>query len=138
MIKLTVEEGVYDIYNGLASAACRWLNKKFPVRHNVKMWLVTSKFFKEYFKEYPSKTVGLYFPQKLIVISQAKYSKARVLAYGRQYKSAYDAFLYVIMHEFCHYEQDRDGKNLTHRGVVSRGKKLVKEFKKDWLNERLI
>jgi hypothetical protein len=37
-------------------------------------------------------------------------------------------FVYIFAHEFCHYEQWRDGKPLNHRGLENRVNSLVRKF----------
>ncbi len=39
-----------------------------------------------------------------------------------------NVFLTTFAHEFCHYEQWRDGKLQTHKGVAKRAKTMVQHF----------
>jgi|WetSurMetagenome_2_1015567.scaffolds.fasta_scaffold45565_2 hypothetical protein len=134
MIKLTVEEGVYKRYNTLASVACLWLNKNFNIPHKLKLCIYPNFLFYKVFRKH-RKSSGLYF-SKFIVVRQQNYSKWKIN--GAKYRHNYDTFIYLIMHEFCHYEEERDHKTCRHREICSRGRKLVKAFKRDLLNDTII
>lgn len=48
--------------------------------------------------------------------------------YGDTRQEAIDGFLHIILHEFVHYEQWRDNRPLTERGVNLRSANMLKRY----------
>ncbi len=133
MIKLSIDRRVNRTYNGLLQAACQWLKETQSIPHQLKVTFFTDKNMREFVRaiDYPEKhALGIFFLHtRDIIIRNRNYKKIKVLRNGRQYRHELDTFLYVLMHEFVHYEQCRDKKSLNHRNVESRAKNLVRQFK---------
>ncbi|MFA5344688.1 MAG: hypothetical protein WC315_00200 [Candidatus Omnitrophota bacterium] len=136
MIKVSIDPRVYKDYHGLLRAACDWLRETQRIPHRLNVTLFTDKNMREFVRlvDYPEKNaLGIFFlNSRDIIIRQRRYENVKVVKDGRKFKHRLDRFLYVIMHEFAHYEQFRDGKELSHRNIESRGMHLVRQFKDYW------
>ena len=88
-------------------AFVRWLEDAIDVRHNVYVHLTTPLY--GYF-DAPGRSYG--YDPYLVVLNDGK-------------------VLLSIAHEFVHYEQWRDKRDPTERGVEQRARALVKRWKKE-------
>ncbi len=133
MISVSVDPRIYKEYHGLLLAACDWLKETQYIPHNLHVTLFTNKNMRKFVRmiDYHEKTaLGIFFLHtRDIIIRQRRYENVQVVKDGRKFRHRLDKFLYVIMHEFAHYEQFRDGRELNHRNIESRGMHLVRQFK---------
>jgi hypothetical protein len=133
MIKLHVEKGVFKVYNGLAKAACDWLQKTQRIPHKLEVLFITRRLAMKlrWSKRLGSDAVGYFSPERPvgILLRQRRFSECHFKMSGRQFRHPLDKVLYTIMHEFVHYEQFRDKKPINHRNVESRAKHLMRQFK---------
>jgi len=140
MLSIQVDKGVYEKYNGLVHAAGDWLRQTQKIPHKLKITFFTDKNMRSFLKQLkypnPQRVLGLFFRDtRDIILRQRRYSHIGVLNNGREYKSSMDKLLYILMHEFVHYEQFREGREINHQNVESRAKHLVRQFKDYWFND---
>jgi hypothetical protein len=124
---------IYLSYDGRVSPyiiaavrkACDKLPEVTPLKHNVRVLLHKSQIVMD-----PSDrtySFGL-FDSQYCRIDVAAGIAPTLRKLGDTKEQATAAVVHTLVHEFVHYEQYRDGRELTERGVNLRAKKLMQQL----------
>ena len=128
-IKLIIEKGVVWFDNGVANLFVRWLQQTQSIPHKLTIGVIRPRTWSKY-ADKDGTALGKYCKFQIGVVGNYRINASDLIRFRE--------FSNTLVHEFCHYEQECNGKILGHRGVKQRAVALSRRFENDLRAEIII